>query len=327
MKKILIIGATGYIGGVLARHLAAQGHEVVAPARNLPAETSHPSGIHWIKADLHDTNALNKAMIGIEEVYHIAAFARPWAKDPSTYHRINVEGTENVLSAAAANGVRKVVYTSTAGVFGPCKNQQPVDESSTPWKSPYTEYDRSKIAAEAIVRKRSAQGQDIVIVNPTRVYGPGDPATINAVNKMIQLYLQGRFRFLPGNGSGSGNYVYINDVVNGHILAMQKGISGENYILGGVNISFRDFFRQLAEVSGKHYQTFPMPIWLLKLAARALQWRADKFGILPAITPEWVDRYDVNWMLSHQKATEQMGYHACPLTEGLEKTVKWLESL
>lgn len=327
MKKILITGATGYIGGVLAERLAALGHDVVAPARTLPENGFHSSGIHWVKADLHDTNALNTAMRGVDEVYHMAAFARPWSKDPSAYHRINVEGAENVFSAAAANGVRRVVYTSTAGVFGPCKDQQPVDEYGTPWKSPYTEYDRSKIAAEAIVRKRSAEGQEIVIVNPTRVYGPGDPSTINAVNKMIQLYLKGRFRFLPGDGSGLGNYVYIDDVVNGHILAMEKGISGENYILGGINISFLNFFRQLAEVSGKHYKTFPMPIWLLKLAAKTLQWRADWFGIPPAITPEWVDRYEAHWMLSHQKAVKELKYQTTPLEEGLKKTVNWLESL
>lgn len=327
MKKILITGATGYIGGVLAKRLAALGYEVVATARTLPANGFHPSGIHWVKADLHNTSALNKAMKDIEEVYHLAAFAQPWAKDPSTYYRINIDGAENVFNAAAANGVRRVVYTSTAGVFGPCKDQQPVDESSIPWKSPYTEYDRSKIAAETIVRKRSAEGQDIVIVNPTRVYGPGDPSTINAVNKMIQLYLKGRFRFLPGDGNGLGNYVYIDDVVNGHILAMEKGVSGENYILGGINISFRNFFRQLAEVSGKRYTTFPMPVGLLKIAAKAMLWRADWFGVPPAITPEWVDRYEAHWMLSHRKAEKELKYQTTPLDEGLGKTATWLESL
>jgi nucleoside-diphosphate-sugar epimerase len=327
MKKILITGATGYIGGVLAKRLLALGHEIVAPARKLPVKASHNHGIQWFKADLHDTRVLNQAMNGVEEVYHIAAYARPWAKDPSTFHRINVEGTENILNAAEANGVRRVVFTSTAGVFGPSKDQLPVDESSTPWKQPYTEYDRSKIAAEVIARKRAARGQEVVIVNPSRVYGPGDPATINAVNKMIRLYLQGRFRFLPGDGSGLGNYVYVDDVVNGHILAMKKGISGENYILGGENISFQDFFRQLETVSGKHYKTYPMPIWLLKLAAKAMQWRADWFGIPPAITPEWVDRNEVHWMLSHQKATIALEYHTTPLKDGLQKTVSWLESL
>ncbi|MCC7467017.1 MAG: NAD-dependent epimerase/dehydratase family protein [Saprospiraceae bacterium] len=327
MKKILITGATGYIGGVLARHLVAQGHDVVALARIPPADTSDKTEPRWVQADLHDAGHLNQAMHGVEEVYHLAAYARPWAKNPSYYHQINVEGTENVLKAAEANGVRRVVFTSTAGVFGPSKDHEQVDESSIPWKSPYTEYDRSKIAAEAIARKRAAGGQEIVIVNPTRVYGPGDPATINAVNKMIQLYLKGRFRFLPGDGSGLGNYAYIVDVVNGHLLAMQKGISGENYILGGVNISFRDFFRHLAKASGKHYSIFPMPIGLMKLAAKAMQWRADRFGTPPAITPEWVDRYEAHWMLSPQKAVENLGYQITPLDEGLKKTVSWLESL
>ncbi|MBN8680790.1 MAG: NAD-dependent epimerase/dehydratase family protein [Chitinophagales bacterium] len=326
MKKILITGASGYIGGVLAERLQAAGNQVLALVRNLPA-ANQPNGIQWIKGDLHTIQVLNEAMRGVEEVYHVAAYARPWAKDRSTFYQINVEGAENVFQAAAKNNVRRVVFTSTAGVFGPCQNFQPVAEDSTPWARVYTEYDRSKIAAENLVRKRAAEGQDIVIVNPSRVYGPGDPSTINAVNKMIQLYLKGRFRFLPGDGSGLGNYVYIDDVVNGHILAMEKGRSGENYILGGINTSYKAFFDAVAKAGGKQFFTMSMPIAVMQFSARIMQLRADWFGIPPAITPEWIDRFEVHWMLSHQKAIEELGYQTTSLDTGLERTARWLQSV
>ncbi|MBL7807310.1 MAG: NAD-dependent epimerase/dehydratase family protein [Saprospiraceae bacterium] len=325
MKRILITGATGYIGGVLAERLVAEGHQVIALARTIPRQAN--PAVEWIKGDLHETTALHEAMRQVSEVYHIAAYARPWAKDRSTFNRINVEGTENVFQAAENTGVKRVVFTSTAGVFGPCQDFQPVHESSQPWARVYTEYDRSKIAAEALARARAAKGQEIVIVNPSRVYGPGDPATINAVNKMIQLYLKGRFRFLPGDGSGMGNYVYIDDVINGHLLAMERGIPGENYILGGVNTSYKDFFDQVAAISGKSFGTLPMPLGIMQFSARLMQLRADWFGIPPAITPEWIDRFDVHWMLSHQKATDHLGYQTTPLEKGLEKTTRWLQNL
>jgi nucleoside-diphosphate-sugar epimerase len=327
MKKILITGASGYIGGVLAERLAANGHQVLALIRTLPESGNGSTCITWVKGDLHDMPKLNEAMRGVEQVYHIAAYARPWAKDRSTFQRINVDGAENVFQAAENQGVKRVVFTSTAGVFGPCQNDQPVHEGSQPWARVYTAYDRSKIAAENLARARAAKGQETVVVNPSRVYGPGNPATINAVNKMIQLYLKGRFRFMPGNGTGVGNYVYIDDVINGHILAMEKGISGENYILGGENTSYRSFFKEVGNVNGKHFRTLSMPIGLMQISAWIMQLRANWFGTPPAITPEWIDRFEVDWKLSHQKASEVLGYQTTPLDQGINNTVHWLESL
>ncbi|HAD12157.1 MAG TPA: hypothetical protein DCF33_06930 [Saprospirales bacterium] len=327
MKKILITGASGYIGGVLAERLAADGNQVVALVRTLPESGNRSAGITWIKGDLHDMPKLNEAMREVEQVYHVAAYAQPWAKDRSTFQRINVDGAENVFQAAENQGVRRVVFTSTAGVFGPCRNNQPVHEGSQPWTRVYTAYDQSKIAAENLAKARAAKGQEIVIVNPSRVYGPGHPATINAVNKMMQLYLKGMFRFMPGDGTGMGNYVYIDDVINGHILAMKKGIPGENYILGGENMSYRSFFKEVANASAKHFHMLHMPVGLMQFSAWIMQLRANWFGIPPAITPEWVDRFKVNWMLSHQKASDVLGYQTTPMDQGINNTVHWLESL
>ena len=325
MKKILITGATGFIGGALSDRLIWEGYNVQALVRNKGNVGFLSKEVRPISGDLFDKDALGHAMEGVEEVYHLAAYARPWASDPATYFRINVEGAENVFKAAATKGVRRVVFTSTAGVFGPSLDNPPVTEDSLRLTPLRTEYERSKAKAEALVQDLVKAGQDIVIVNPSRVYGPGQQTVSNGVTKMIRLYLAGKFRFYPGDGNSIGNYVFIEDVVNGHLLAMERGIAGERYALGGENASYRTFFEQLSKVSGVQNRMFPLPVSVLRVGAHLLKVRADWFGIAPMLTPEWVDRFMEHWALSTEKAEVALGYKPVSLTEGLQRTVDWLK--
>lgn len=325
MKKVLITGATGYIGGALLNGLLKDGYSVQALIRDSGKGALLPPEVRLFKGDLFETGVLEQAMRGVEEVYHVAAFARPWAPDVSTFNRINVEGTENVLKAAAKMNVRRVVFTSTAGVFGPSLDGGPVNEAQEHRGLIHTEYDRSKSRAEAIIQKRVGEGQDIVIVNPSRVYGPGPLALDNGVTKMIRLHLTGKFRVLPGDGNSMGNYVFIEDVVKGHMLAMAHGIAGERYALGGENASFREFFEKLSRVSGIHYRMFTIPQVLMRVSAEFMQLRANWFGIPPVITPEWVGRFSEHRALSSDKAEQQLGYAPRTLEAGLHQTVQWLK--
>lgn len=325
MKKVLITGGTGYIGGVLLNRLLEAGYSVQALIRDTGKGALLPPEVRLFKGDLFETGVLEQAMRGVEEVYHVAAFARPWAPDLSTFYRINVEGAENVFSAAAKMGVRRVVFTSTAGVFGPSLNGGPVNEAQEHRGLIRTEYDRSKSRAEAIIQKRVSEGQDIVIVNPSRVYGPGPLALNNGVTKMIRLYLAGKFRVLPGDGNSIGNYVFIEDVVRGHMLAMAHGIAGERYALGGENATYRQFFETLSRVSGVHHRMFTLPSGLMRASAEFMQLRANWFGIPPVITPEWVGRFLEHWALSAGKAEQKLGYAPISLEDGLRQTVQWLK--
>ena len=217
-KSIFITGATGFIGNRLAHRLADSGCQVVALARTpkKAASLQHPN-IQVIIGSLEDEQALQKGMENADFVYHLAAHASLWAPDDA-FERINIEGTINVLNAALQQGIKRVVVTSTAGVIGPALDG-PVTEETKRVVDFFNDYERTKYEAELIVKEYVAQeGLDAVMVNPTRVYGPGQLNESNAVTKLIKQYAEGRWRFLPGDGTTIGNYVFIDDVVQGHIL-------------------------------------------------------------------------------------------------------------
>jgi farnesol dehydrogenase len=218
------------------------------------------------------------------------------------------------------------VFTSTAGVISPSQNGQPSDEYTPRWVDYFTDYERSKALAEKeLLKLCQSNSLELVIVNPTRVYGPGLLSDSNGVTRMVKMYLEGRFRLLPGDGTSIGNYVYIDDVVEGHLAAMEKGTPGERYILGGENASFRQFFDILTQVSGKQLRLFNVPVGVMKFAARLMELRADLTGRAPLLTPPWVNKYLYHWELSSKKAAEELGYAPLPLAEGLRRTVEWLQ--
>jgi farnesol dehydrogenase len=136
--------------------------------------------------------------------------------------------------------------------------------------------------------------------------------------------MEGKWHFLPGNGKSVGNYVFVDDVVNGHILALEKGISGERYILGGENVSYQEFFSLLAEITGKHYRLFRFPLSLMLISSGIMALFAGITGISPMITPGLVRKYNHHWKLTSDKARSQLGYNPLPLKEGLTATLRWL---
>ncbi|HFA47469.1 MAG TPA: NAD-dependent epimerase/dehydratase family protein [Bacteroidetes bacterium] len=323
--KYLVTGATGYIGHQLTRRLASLGHSVNALYRSgtKAKELENLPGVCLHKGDLLDPGSLQRAAEGCDAVFHVAAFAKPWHKDPQTFFRINVKGAENVFCAAKKMGARRVVFTSTAGVISPSEGS-PTSESSPRRQGFFTHYERSKAQAEAVAKQMSAGGFETITVNPSRVYGPGRMGAGNPANKMVRLYLQGKFRLLPGNGKSIGNYVFINDVVEGHIQAMEKGRGGERYILGGQNASFIEFFEMLAKVSGKDFRMFKMPLPLMQIGAAAMETMAKLTGTEPLLTPPWVKKYLFDWEHSTGKAERELGFEPTALEEGLRATVEWV---
>ncbi|HQU60391.1 MAG TPA: NAD-dependent epimerase/dehydratase family protein, partial [Saprospiraceae bacterium] len=322
MKKIFVTGATGFIGRELTKRLSEEGHQVTALYRSVvKANALSQDNIRLLKGNLLDETTLHTAMQDCDEVYHLAAFAAMWSSDPRIFDKLNFEATRRLLEIAREKGVKKVVVTSTAGVIGPSIEKE-VTEDTERNVDFFSDYERTKWQSEEFIRQWDSGPMQVAIVNPTRVFGPGLLSISNGVTRMIDLYLRGRFRILPGKGHRIGNYAYIEDVVDGHLLAMEKGRHRERYLLGGNNVSYSNFFETLGQVGGRKYRQIRLPPQAILLLSKFMLWRANQFGVPPLITPQWVDRFNnYDWAVSSQKAKNELGYQITPFKQALESTV------
>lgn len=321
----MITGGTGYIGSRLVDSLLSTGEEVVVFA--LPGvgeEAERREGLTLHIGDVRDDAAVRRAMTGCSRVYHLAAYARNWARDADLFFDVNVRGTQTVLQAALDQGVSRVVHVSSNVVIGP-SNGRCVGEDAPRVNDFLTPYERSKFAAEEVARAFALRGLDVMIVCPSRVFGPGLAGESNSVTKMIQLYLAGRWRFIPGDGSAVGNYVYVDDLVEGMTLAMDKGRRGERYIIGGSNLSFDELFGEIRRVSGKRFRLAHLPSWLALAYSYAEHARARWLKGYPKVTPGWVRTFLGNWANSIEKANQELGYVCTPFAVALRNTINWIE--
>ena len=322
---ILITGSTGYIGSKLTAKLALQGHQVHLLCRTSPMlpQFQKPN-IKVFIGDITDAESIRPALENVDRVYHLAAYARLWAKDASVFHRFNVKGTENVLNEAKRSGVLKVVYTSTAGVIGP-SNDKPMTETDPRITGFFNLYEETKSKAEAVAMDYAKQGLNICILNPSRIYGPGLDTGSNPVTKIVELYMKEKWKLIPGSGNDIGSYPYIDDVVDGHISAMEKGRSGERYILGGVNVTFNELMSAIKKYSGIEKKLRHIPFPVLNAVSHLMLWNAKITGKYPMITPDWVAKYKYDWALNSSKAVNELGYTIRPFEEGIKETVEWVK--
>ena len=318
--KYLVTGASGLIGKALCKHLSDSGHLVTAVMRSEPpAELCNRDSITILRGDVQNPAFLKIAMDGIDRVFHVAAYTQPWARDPSAYERINVDGTKNVCEAARFRGVRRVVITASAGIHGPQIGDKPVGEEQ--WPSSYhTPYELSKFNALRVAMVFNDNSLEVNAVSPARVYSPGEVSTSNVPARLAALYLKAQFGVVPANGLGIGCYTYIDDVVKGHMLAMETKQAGEEYLIGGENANYIQFYNTLRQVSGLNYPVFKIPYHMSLVYAHIQLQLANRFGVKPTITPPWVKKYTMNWGVDATKISA-LGYRHIPLAEGLGKLV------
>jgi short-subunit dehydrogenase len=317
--RIFISGATGYIGELLAFKLANEGHTVIALARSLEkAQKLMHDNISIVVGDISNEDKLCKAMDNCHAVFHLAACASV-CPDPGQYYKINVTGTRSIMEAALLANVKRIVFTSTAGVFGPSASNIPIDENIKREIPFFNEYESSKAEAEKIVLSYMDR-LEVVIVNPSRVYGPGEASESNAITKLVKLYKSGKWKILPGDGTKIGNYVYVGDVVDGHVLALNKAPNGSQYLLGGENASYNQLFQTIRDATQIRKSLYKMPIPAMVFASHLMVLWAKINGTKPLITPNWVRKYLYDWALTSEKATNELGYNITSLKEGIQIT-------
>ncbi len=320
----LITGGTGFIGTALASALLRRGarvHVLGFPVTG-SSPVHHPyCTVHY--GDVRSEADVRAALHGCSTVYHLAACACAWLPRNDDFFDVNVRGTDTVLKCALTQRVERVVITSTNLTIGPVTDGE-ITEETVRVTDYYNTYERSKAAAEIVAHRYIRKGLPVVTVHPTRVFGPGPINDANSVTKMILWYLQGKWRLIPGTGEAIGNYVYLEDLVDGYTRAMEHGKPGSHYILGGENISFNALFDLIADVSGISRHMVHMPAWVALPFARVQEMIADLTGLSPLITPGWTRVFLSDWTTSCAKARHELGYRVTPLRKAIQDVIRWM---
>jgi len=322
--KVLVTGATGFIGFHVAKHLIEKGFHVKALVRD---ESSAPAlkilGVVPVKGDIRDFDACREALKDCRHLYHIAADYRLWVPDPSVMYAINVQGTKNIMRAALMYAVEKVVYTSTVGVLATSEDGRlSNEESSSDIRKMIGHYKRSKFLAEGEVRRYIEQGLPAVIVNPSTPIGPFDRKP-TPTGKIIVDFMNGR---IPAYVDTGLNFVDVEDVAAGHALAAQQGAVGQRYILGNRNITLKEFFAILARMTGKKAPSVRLPYLPVLMAAyvnEALStWITGKQPIIPLTGVKMANTY---MFFDCTKAIKELNLPQSPVEGAIEKAIRWFE--
>lgn len=324
----LVTGATGFVGCHVARLLTERG----TPIRTLTRASSRPDNLQTLPAelteivrgDLTDPASLMQAAQGCDTIYHVAADYRLWAEDPQELYRANVEGTRGLLQAASEAGVRRVVYCSTVGALGiphdgtPGTEATPVSESDM-----IGHYKRSKFQAEEVAREFAAQGLHVVIVNPSTPVGENDIKP-TPTGQIIVDFLNRR---LPAYIDTGLNLVDVRDVAAGMLLAAERGVPGERYILGNQNLTLKEMLEMLADITGLPAPKVQMPYavaWLAvgieNIIATRLLRRA------PAHPFEGVKMARHRMFFDPGKAVRELGMPQSPVRDALARAVAWFRA-
>lgn len=320
--KALVTGASGFVGAAVARALLARQWQV----RCLVRPTSAPRNLERLSVeiavgDLTDTASLDRALAGCDTLFHVAADYRLGVRDPRELYRANVDGTRNVLEAARRADVGRIVYTSSVATIGIPRDGTPGDET-TPVRleDMIGHYKRSKFLAEQVVREWAARsGRHVVVVNPSTPIGPGDVKP-TPTGQIIVDAARGR---TPAYVDTGLNVAHVDDVAEGHLLALERGRAGEHYILGGENLSLRDILTMVAELTGRTPPRIRLPHAVVLPIAHAAEAYSRLSGRPTRVTVEGVRMSRKRMFFSSEKAARELGYRSRPPREAFADAVRW----
>jgi dihydroflavonol-4-reductase len=323
--RVLVTGASGFVGSAVARIARERGFDVRVVIR----KTSSRQNLEGLDAevvigDMRDEASMRAAMKGVRYLLHVAADYRIWARDPGEIERANLEGTEATMRAALAEGVERIVYTSSVATLKVSPAGDIVDETK-PAQAHQTigAYKRSKVLAERAVERMVANdGLPAVIVNPSTPIGPRDVKP-TPTGRIIVEAATGKIPAFVDTGL---NLVHVDDVANGHFLALERGVIGERYILGGENLSLQQMLADIAGLAGRKPPTIKLPRGPLYPLAIGAELYAKFSGKEPFVTVDGLRMSKNKMYFTSAKAERELGYRARPYGEGLSHALDWFRA-
>jgi dihydroflavonol-4-reductase len=315
MARTLVTGGSGFIGSHLVRLLVARGDDVRVTVRaHTRLDTLESMDIETVRADVRDRRAVRRAMRGVERLFHLAGSTKLSLSREEAF-ALNVEGTRIVLEEALRAEVERAVYTSSVAAVGPAPWGRTADERAVwdagRYRIPLVD---SKHEAEVAALRLAARGLPVVIVNPARVLGAGDPG--RSSTEFVRRFMR---RQIPVYVDGTVNIVGVEDVARGHLLAETSGRVGERYILGNRNFTLDRLFADLARLTGID----PPAVKLPARVALALAEAAERLPGVTVPTPAEIRAASLNWAFVNTKARNELGWRPSPHEDSLVETVAW----
>jgi len=320
----LVTGATGFLGSAVASHLKSDGHTVKVLIRpQHDPETYVAAGFEPVVGDLTIEKSLREAVAGVDGVFHVAALYQFWTDRETDIYRVNVGGTESLLRAARDAGVPKFVFTSSVGTLKSRGWGIPVDEASVATTSDLLDdYHRSKLLSEQAALAANSTDMEVIAVNPTTPIGEHDVKP-TPTGRIVLEFLRRRF---PGYLNGEINFVDVRDAARGHLLAYQRGVGGQKYILGGHNTTFRGAFELLKRATGLRRMPVRIPYgvaWPVAGAAELLQGKLLRRE--PFFPMQGLKAVKHPMHATHEKAQRELGYEPGNVLDAFRRAAEWFD--
>jgi dihydroflavonol-4-reductase len=322
-KTAFVTGATGFLGLNLIQELSIRQWKVITlhlPSVDLKYLKRYE--VTMVSGNLSDAALLCQAIPeGVDAVFHLAANTSAWSRDNVQQYLDNVVGTRNMVEAALQKKVRRFIYTSSISAFGYHPNECITEQTNSNALTCGMNYNRTKFLAENMVKDAVKQGLNAIILNPCNIIGPYD--TNNWTRQFIKPIYEGRFQAAP---PGTAMWCHVKDIVDAHISAVDNGLPGENYLLGGVEARFIDVVNEIERCLGKTETHHVQPTWLLQFMVGVLFLKSKVDGKEPLLTPEKYRRAVAHIFCDYRKASTVLGYRVSPLNVMIQDTLTWLQN-
>jgi len=318
--RVLVTGATGFVGSAVARALVARQFRLRVLVRPTSPKTNIANlDCEVVEGDMRDPASAATAMNDVRYLFHVAADYRLWARDPDEIIRNNREGTRALMEAARATGVERVIYTSSVATLKPRREESANENDRSDFETAIGPYKKSKVAAERLVESMVADGLPAVIVSPSTPIGPRDIRP-TPTGRMILEAASGR---MPAYVDTGLNLVHVDDVAEGHVLALQSGRIGETYIVGGENVTLEKMLSDIAQICGRHAPRFRLPRRPLYPVAFVAEAIASVTGKEPLLTADALHMAKHRMFFDSTKARRELAYSARPYRAALEGAIGW----